>query len=209
MDGQMSRRVLPGVLTLVALMIGSAITAGAQTGAQNGEWRTYGGDLGSTHYAPLDQINASNFSKLQVAWRFKTDILGARPDFNLQTTPLMINGVLYATAGSRRDAVAIDAATGELLWMYRLNEDKRATASPRPLSGRGVAYWTDGAGDERIFMVTMGYELVALNAKTGVPIPSFGQNGIIDLKQNDDQVLDLITGEIGLNTGPLVAKNVV
>jgi quinoprotein glucose dehydrogenase len=65
-----------------------------------------------------------------------------------------------------------------------------------------VAYWTDGAGDERIFMVTMGYELVALNAKTGVPIPSFGQNGIIDLKQNDDQVLDLITGEIGLNTGP-------
>ena len=181
----------------------------AQTGATNGEWRTYGGDLGSTRYAPLDQINASNFSKLQVAWRFKTDILGARPDFNLQTTPLMINGVLYATAGSRRDAVAIDAATGELLWMYRLNEDKRATASPRPLSGRGVAYWTDGAGDERIFMVTMGYELVALNAKTGVPISGFGQNGIVDLKQNDDQVLDLITGEIGLNTGPLVARNVV
>jgi len=208
MDRQMSRRVLPGVLTLVALMTGPA-TAGAQTGAQNGEWRTYGGDLGSTRYAPLDQINAGNFSKLQVAWRFKTDILGARPDFNLQTTPLMINGVLYATAGSRRDAVAIDAATGELLWMYRLNEDRRATASPRPLSGRGVAYWTDGSGDERIFMVTMGYQLVALNAKTGVPIQAFGQNGIVDLKQNDDQVLDLITGEIGLNTGPVVAKNVV
>jgi len=209
MDGQMSRRVLPGLLILVALMTGPATNAGAQTGAQNGEWRTYGGDLGSTRYAPLDQINAGNFSKLQVAWRFKTDILGARPDFNLQTTPLMINGVLYATAGSRRDAVAIDAATGELLWMYRLNEDRRATASPRPLSGRGVAYWTDGAGDERIFMVTMGYQLVALNAKTGVPIQAFGQNGIVDLKQNDDQVLDLITGEIGLNTGPVVAKNVV
>jgi quinoprotein glucose dehydrogenase len=200
-------------VTLVATLAiaTSLMPAGlrAQTGTKNGEWRTYAGDLGSTHYAPLDQINAGNFSKLQVAWRFKTDILGARPDFNLQTTPLMINGVLYATAGSRRDAVAIDAATGELLWMYRLNEDKRATASPRPLSGRGVAYWTDGAGDERIFMVTMGYELVALNAKTGVPISSFGQNGIVDLKQNDDQVLDLITGEIGLNTGPLVAKNVV
>jgi len=209
MDGQMSRRVLPGLLMLVALMTGLATNAGAQTGAQNGEWRTYGGDLGSTRYAPLDQINAGNFSKLQVAWRFKTDILGARPDFNLQTTPLMINGVLYATAGSRRDAVAIDAATGELLWMYRLNEDRRATASPRPLSGRGVAYWTDGSGDERIFMVTMGYQLVALNAKTGVPIQAFGQNGIVDLKQNDDQVLDLITGEIGLNTGPVVAKNVV
>src|SRR6476469_7950599 len=163
MNGQMSRRVLPGLLTLCALMIGPATNVGAQTGTTNGEWRTYGGDLGSTRYAPLDQINAGNFSKLQVAWRFKTDILGARPDFNLQTTPLMINGVLYATAGSRRNAVAIDAATGELLWMYRLNEDKRATASPRPLSGRGVAYWTDGAGDERIFMVTMGYQLVALN----------------------------------------------
>jgi quinoprotein glucose dehydrogenase len=199
------------VASLTVAIGTSMMSAGlrAQTGTKNGEWRTYGGDLGSTHYAPLDQINAANFGKLQVAWRFKTDILGARPDFNLQTTPLMINGVLYATAGSRRDAVAIDAATGELLWMYRLNEDKRATASPRPLSGRGVAYWTDGAGDERIFMVTMGYQLVALNAKTGVPIPGFGQNGIIDLKQNDDQVLDLITGEIGLNTGPLVAKNVV
>jgi len=198
---------LVATLAIVTSLVPAALRA--QTGTKNGEWRTYAGDLGSTHYAPLDQINAGNFSKLQVAWRFKTDILGARPDFNLQTTPLMINGVLYATAGSRRDAVAIDAATGELLWMYRLNEDKRATASPRPLSGRGVAYWTDGAGDERIFMVTMGYELVALNAKTGVPIPSFGQNGIIDLKQNDDQVLDQITGEIGLNTGPLVAKNVV
>ena len=198
---------LVATLAIVTSLVPAALRA--QTGTKNGEWRTYAGDLGSTHYAPLDQINASNFSKLQVAWRFKTDILGARPDFNLQTTPLMINGVLYATAGSRRDAVAIDAATGELLWMYRLNEDKRATASPRPLSGRGVAYWTDGAGDERIFMVTMGYELVALNAKTGVPISGFGQNGIVDLKQNDDQVLDLITGEIGLNTGPLVARNVV
>src|SRR6478672_7153099 len=142
----------------------------AQTGTKNGEWRTYAGDLGSTHYAPLDQINAGNFSKLQVAWRFKTDILGARPDFNLQTTPLMINGVLYATAGSRRDAVAIDAATGELLWMYRLDEGKRSAATPRPLSGRNVAYWTDGRGDERILFVTMGYQLVALEAKTGHPV---------------------------------------
>ncbi len=56
----------------------------------------------------------------------------------------MINGVLYATVGSRRDAVAIDAATGELLWMYRIDEGKRAAAAPRLLSGRGVAYWTDG-----------------------------------------------------------------
>lgn len=182
----------------------------AQTGAgANGEWRTYGGDLASTRYSPLAQIDRNNFAKLQVAWRFKTDILGARPDFNLQTTPLMIGGVLYATAGSRRDAVAIDARSGELLWMYRLDEGKRATASPRPLSGRGVAYWTDGRGDDRIFFVTIGYQLVALNAKNGQPIPGFGQNGIVDLKGQDDQILDLETGEIGLNSAPVVARDMV
>jgi quinoprotein glucose dehydrogenase len=202
------RRTTRGLLWLLVALC-TTLEARAQTGAKGGEWRTYGGDLGSTRYAPLDQINAGNFGKLQVAWRFKTDILGARPDFNLQTTPLMINGVLYATAGSRRDAVAIDAATGELLWMYRIAEGQRATSTPRPLSGRGVAYWTDGRGDDRIFFVTLGYQLVALSARTGVPISSFGQNGIIDLKQNNDQVLDLITGEIGLNTGPVVAKDVV
>ena len=109
----------------------------------------------------------------------------------------------------RRDAVAIDAATGELLWMYRIDEGKRGAAAPRLLSGRGVAYWTDGKGDERIFMVTIGYQLVALEAKTGIPVRTFGQNGILDLKQNNDQVLDPITGEIGLNTGPIVAKDVV
>ena len=144
-----------------------------------------------------------------MAWRFKTDILGSRPDFNLQTTPLMINGVLYATAGASRDAVAIDARTGELLWMYRLAEGRRATASPRPLSGRGVAYWTDGRGDERVFFVTIGYQLVSLDAKSGKPVPGFGENGIVDLKQGDDQVLDLITGEIGLNSAPVVTKDMV
>src|SRR5262245_6788181 len=139
---QKFRSALRYLLVVVASLAWASMTLQAQSGAaKNGEWRTYGADLGMTRYSPLDQINASNLAKLQVAWRFKTDILGARPDFNLQTTPLMINGVLYATAGSRRDAVAIDAVTGELLWMYRLNEDKRATASPRPLSGRGVAYW--------------------------------------------------------------------
>src|SRR3954469_6486484 len=144
---------------LLAVLLLTLVDVRAQSGAQDGEWRTYGGDLGSTRYAPLDQINAGNFSQLQVAWRFKTDILGARPDFNLQTTPLMINGVLYATAGSRRNAVAFDAATGELLWMYRIDEGRRAQAGPRPLSGRGVAYWTDGRGDERIYFVTLGYQL--------------------------------------------------
>jgi quinoprotein glucose dehydrogenase len=205
----MTRKSVALILLVLTTLYASAARLRGQTGARGGEWHTYGGDLGSTHYSPLDQINAGNFSSLETAWRFKTDILGARPDFNLQTTPLMIHGVLYATAGSRRDAIAIDAATGELLWMYRLNEDKRSTASPRPLSGRGVAYWTDGRGDERIFFVTIGYQLIALNAKNGQPIHTFGQDGIVDLKQGDDQILDLVTGEIGLNSAPVVAKDVV
>src|SRR5918999_2121728 len=125
------------VLSSLLFALTCIIPVYAQTGAQNGEWRTYGGDLGSTRYAPLDQINAQNFGKLQVAWRFKTDVFGIRPDFNLQTTPLMVNGVLYATVGTRRDAVAIEAATGELLWMYRIDEGKRGAAAARQLSGRG------------------------------------------------------------------------
>ena len=70
------------------------VTAAAQRGTVDGQWRTWGGDLGATRYAPLDQISAANFSQLQIAWRFRTDNLGKRPDFNLQTTPLMVNGVV-------------------------------------------------------------------------------------------------------------------
>src|SRR5467141_3377579 len=88
-----------------------------QSGAPKGEWRTYGGDLGNTRYAPLDQINNGNFGKLQVAWRFKTESLGPRPEYNYESTPLMVNGVLYCTAGSRRAVVALDAAPGQMLWM--------------------------------------------------------------------------------------------
>ena len=130
----------------VAALLLLPATLVAQRGAQGGEWRTWGGDLGVTRYAPLDQIDASNFGKLQVAWRFRTESLGSRPDYNLQTTPLMIGGVLYATAGEHRNAVALDARTGELLWMHRLDEGKRAQLSSRRLSGRGVGYWTDGKG---------------------------------------------------------------
>jgi quinoprotein glucose dehydrogenase len=202
-------RRLPSVLVpLFLLTLGTASLLG-QSGTKNGEWRTYGGDLGSTRYAPLDQITRGNFKDLQIAWRFRTDVFGRRPDFNLQATPLMIGGVLYATVGSRRDAVAIDAGTGELLWMYRLDEGKRIDGSPRQLSGRGVAYWTDGRGDERIFFVTIGYQLVGLDAKTGQPVRGFGRNGVVDLKLEDDQDVELIMNEIGLNSGPVVARDVV
>src|SRR4029077_8268395 len=136
--------------TLLALFAMGRL--GTQSGAANGEWRTYGGDLGHTRYAPLDQISASNFQTLEVAWRFKTDALGPRPEYQLESTPLMVKGVLYSTAGSRRAVVALDAGTGELLWMHSENEGARGAAAPRQLSGRGLAYWTDGR-EQRILYV--------------------------------------------------------
>ena len=186
----------------------AAIPTFAQSGAKNGEWPTYGGDLGNTRYSPLDQVSAANFDKLQVAWRFKTDNLGPTTENNLEGTPLMVKGVLYATAGTRRAVVALDAATGELLWTHSENEGERGNVAPRKLSGRGSSYWTDGR-EERILYVTPGYRLVALNAKTGMPITTFGKNGIVDLKDDDDQVIDPMSSEIGLHSAPIVTKDVV
>jgi len=201
------RRILQ-IVPVAALVIAVVTPAGAQTGAKNGEWPTYGGDLGNTRYSPLDQINATNFSQLEVAWRLKTDMFGPRPEYQFEGTPLMVHGIVYTTAGSRRDAVAIDAATGEVIWSHSEDEGARGKAAPRQLSGRGLAYWTDGK-EERILYVTPGYRLVALDAKTGVVVRGFGQNGIVDLKTDDDQEIDLVTGEVGLHSTPVVAKDVV
>ncbi len=144
-----------------------AVAASAQSPhVKQTEWPTYGADLASTRYRPLDQINASNFNKLEVAWRFKTDSLGNRPEYKLEGTPLMVSGVVYATGGTRRAVFALDAATGELLWMHSEHEGARGAAAPRQLSGRGLAYWSDGK-EERILYTTPGYRLIALDAKTG------------------------------------------
>ena len=205
---QKSSRLLSVLPLLCVGLLSLAINVQSQSGTKNGEWRNYGGDQGSTRYAPLDQINADNFSKLEIAWRFKTDSLGPRPEFKFESTPLMIHGVLYSTGGSRRSVVALDAVSGELLWVHREDEGMRGTYAPRQLSGHGVAYWTDGK-EERILYVTPGYRLIALNAKTGQPIPGFGKNGVVDLKLDDDQDIDLTTGEVGLHSTPLVAKDVV
>ncbi len=194
--------------SLLVVLLWSTVSLPGQTGAKNGEWPTYGGDLGHTRYAPLDQINASNFSKLEVAWRFKTDNLGPRPEFNLESTPLMVKGVLYSTGGTRRAVVALDATTGEQLWVHSENEGARGAAAPRQLSGRGLAYWTDGK-EERILYVTPGYRLVALDAKTGQRIPGFGKDGVVDLKEQMDQPIDPLSPEIGLHSTPIVARNTV
>ncbi len=186
----------------------SSLSLLAQTGAKNGEWNTYGGDLGNTRYAALDQINAANFYKLNVGWRFSTANLGPSLETNLESTPLMVKGVFYSTAGTRRSVIALDAATGEQLWVYREDEGQRGTVAPRALSGRGLAYWTDGT-EERIVYVTPGYRMIALNAKTGLRVPSFGTNGVVDLKTDDDQEIDLLSREIGLHSAPVIARNTI
>jgi len=196
-----------------ARVAGQTAAASGQPSTKNGEWPHYTADLTGSRYSPLDQINGANFSKLEIAWRFKTDNFGPFPEFKLEGTPLMVKGVLYTTAGTRRSVIALDARTGELIWSHRLPEGKRAGLSPRQLSGRGVAYWTDGRGDERILYNTTGYRLVALNAKTGQPIASFGNQGIVDLKtgaiKGADQQIDLESGEIGIHSTPTVAGNTV
>ena len=171
------RRIVSRIAIVLAVTTGVALTPRLQgqsqqrtlPSAEKGDWVSYASDIKGTRYMPFDQINASNFSKLEVAWRFSTNNLGPRPEFNLQGTPLMIGGKLYATGGggNRRAIVAIDAKTGELLWKHGVDEGARADEAPRKLSGRGLSYWTDGRGDERILYVTIGYRLVSLNAKTG------------------------------------------
>ena len=197
------RNILSTHAWLLALLAGVL-----QPTAQETEWRTYGGDLRSTRYMSLDQINSTNFDKLEIAWRLKTDFLGARPEFNFQATPLVVNGVLYIPAGSRRAVIALDAETGEMLWMHRIDEGKRGDSAPRKLSGRGLAYWTDGK-QERIVYVTPGYQMVALDAKTGLRVPAFGKNGIVDLKLENDQDVDLESGDIGLHAAPIIANDVI
>src|SRR4249919_1726258 len=209
----MMPRMIQGKLRLVVPIL---LLAGATTGLRGqskpagAEWPTYGGDLASTRYSPLDQITKDNFAKLEIAWRFKTDSMGPRPEFNYQVTPLMIDGVVYTTAGTRRAVVALDAVTGEMKWMHSENEGKRGEGAPRLLSGRGLAYWP-GAAEQpaRIVYVTPGYQMIALDAKTGAPAAGFGRNGIVDLKMEDDQPVDPITGEIGLHATPIIAKDVI
>ena len=212
MSTQMNQcvRTIPAI---VAILLGTAVAAPAQQGARDGEWRYYGADAGSTKYSTLDQIDRDNVADLQIAWRWRTDNFGPRIDLNYQATPLMVGGVLYTSAGWRRNVAAIDGATGETLWMYRLDEGERGDVAPvRASSGRGVAYWTDGQDDERIIHVTRGYRLVSLDAATGLPVPTFGEQGVVDLFQGINDGTDrpqVEPGQIGLNSPALVVGDVI
>src|SRR5688572_10189909 len=211
----MNRRVMMATSSVFALF-GQAALAQAPAPAApaappapkvpDTDWTQFGGDLASTRYSPLDQIDASNFNKLELAWKFNTDALGPTPDAYFNSTPLIVKGRIFTTAGMRRDVVALDGATGELLWAYRHDEGARLGTRGGP--GFGCAYWTDGT-NERVIFVTRGYTMISLDAKTGLPDPNFGVNGLLDLRLNNDQEIDPNRGVIGIHAPPLIVRNVV
>ena len=182
--------------------------SGDEKDTRNGAWPSYGGDLGHTRYAPLEQIDASNFSSLEIAWRFSTVNLGPNPEYRFQSTPVMVAGVLYTTGGTRRAVTALDAATGELRWVHSMNEGERGENAPRRLSGRGLAFWSNG-DDRRVVYVTPGYQLVALDADTGNRISGFGDDGVVDLRETMGQGDDWDTSQLGLHSPPTIANGVV
>ena len=183
-----NRRMLGMVLATGAIVFGAlgvnAVRSVAQTGKPlvrgnaYGEWRYWGADAWSSRYSPLEQINASNFDSLKVAWTWNASAFGK--DEYYRATPIYANGRLFTVATTRRSAMALDPSSGETLWMYRLEEGIRWQKAPRQFAGRGLSYWSDGR-TERVLLVTPGYHLVSLDAKTGRPDPLFGKNGVVDL----------------------------
>jgi quinoprotein glucose dehydrogenase len=191
------------LLTTAGTLPAQSQSAQPSVTAKPGEWRYLNGDPLATRYAPLDQISRDNFKDLKIAWRWKPAIPPAAAStggtaqgngdpklarYRSEATPVMANGVLYESAGGQRAVAAIEAATGRQLWLWQgegIDEHGRDTKAPRRNAGRGVAYWTDGK-EERIFVNTVGFFLVALDAKTGKVIPSFGDNGAVDLMKELD-----------------------
>jgi quinoprotein glucose dehydrogenase len=193
---------------VVPILLLTLLVTGQQKPPVSGEWRRTGGDQGNTRYSPLDQINANNVKNLKIAWVWRGDNYGSQPEYKNETTPLMIDGVLYFTAGDRRSVVAADPRTGETLWVWRLDEGGRTDGVRK--NSRGVAYWTDGQ-QSRIFTVTPGYQLAAMDAKTGRPISTFGKDGVVDLTREveKDANFNPLVGHLMNTSPPLVSGNVV
>ena len=148
-----------------------------ERGNKPGEWRYWGADAWSTRYSDLDQINASNFDSLQIAWTWSP---GGEDEY-FRSTPLYADGRLFTVGTNRRNAFAIDPSTGKTLWRWGMEEGIRFQKAARPYSGRGLMYWTDGT-NERVLVITPGYHLPSIDAKPGKLDPAFGKAGVVDLE---------------------------
>ena len=161
-------------------------TTESMTALARGEWPAYAGTYASARYSPLDQINATNAGDLKVAWRWTSPDHAVRtanatidPSWLHEGTPIMVNGVLY-TSTSLSQVAAIDAATGQTKWVFDPGVWKLGMPTNNGWLHRGVAYWRDGE-DERVIMLTAHGAMIALDAKTGRPIQTFGDKGSVDL----------------------------
>ena len=172
------------------------------------EWKNFGGELNAQRYAALGEIDASNAHMLEIAWRWKTDNFGPSPEIRNVSMPIMRDGKIFIGAGSTRNVVAIDAETGQTLWVWRAKEGKRFDQAARKDSGKGFSYYRDNNGNGYVIVVTPGYFLVSLNAETGIPNPNFGDNGRVDLtkglRRAPDRNLD-----VGLTSPALVVDDVI
>jgi quinoprotein glucose dehydrogenase len=172
------------------------------------EWKNFGGDLNANRYAPLAEISAENAGDLEIAWRWSAANFGPVPEIRNVSMPIMRDGKVFIGAGATRNVVAIDAVTGQTLWMWRPDEGERFNQAARKDSGKGVSYYLGEDGRRRVIVVTPGYFLVSLNADTGLPDPEFGAGGWVDLTEGlrraPDRELD-----IGLTAPPLVVGDVI
>ncbi len=199
--------ILVSVATVLGLV--SLLATSPQAGGL-GEWPAYGADKASSKYAPLTHITRDNVGQLQVAWRWlSVDQPILQADSSLWTmayeaTPLMVGGVLY-TSTSLSQVAAIDAATGNTIWSYDPKSYQHGSPPNLGFVHRGVAYWQDGA-DQRLLIATGDAHLIALNAKTGKPLESFGDQGRIDLTQGLRRPVSRTY--YGVSSPPIICRDV-
>jgi len=198
------------IMCFIILICAPTVWSQPATTVNAGDWPDYHGGKFSQRYSPLDQINADNVADLEIAWRFNTANFGPSTDFNNPSTPLEIDGVLYANIANTRNVVALDATTGQVLWLWRAQEGDRFDEAPRKGAGRGVSFWR-GGDSARVIDITPGYQLVSLDAKTGIPDPNFGNKGIVDLfvglRNADDP--RFLYPDIGISAPPFVMNDVI
>jgi quinoprotein glucose dehydrogenase len=192
------------------LVLPAAALSQQGTSVDEGDWPSWAGSWNASRYSPLDQINADNVNDLEIAWQWSTQGFGPGTDFVNPSTPIEVDGVLYANVGTTRNVVALDATSGQVLWMYRYDEGDRFDEAPRKGAGRGVAYYDNG-GKSRIFDISPGYQLISLDPETGILDPDFGDSGKVDLyvgvRNGDDP--RFAYPDIGISAPPFIMNDVI